>query len=388
MHKLHYISNFVLGNEPEDGPTGGEADSSPSHYMERPPSPSPHQTIEILSRQLREATATALQEKRKHQDEVENLTHQIEWYKRRIAEAQEGAGVAATVAGERNEIAERLTQQIRDLQAAEVLLRRTNQEEVQSLTQQVERYKRKVNELHDENSKLRERQEPLERRIELLENKLEQQKAECAMDAQRTAHLEEALTAKDTELRAQSVALTNLQRVLDGFSEEHASELSRERQDGDRRVAAVTLLVRAKEDELRSKDEDRATLIEAHERELQRKDKIIQGLESKVLHLLEAMEAHSRRIQDEATVDKALVNHLFLKYWLNKNSPTGAEVLRLMAKILNWDDEMQAKTGLKTARRGLWQTLLQPAVDEPTPEQKISDLWLDFLEKQAASSEK
>ncbi|KYR00803.1 hypothetical protein DLAC_02856 [Tieghemostelium lacteum] len=96
-------------------------------------------------------------------------------------------------------------------------------------------------------------------------------------------------------------------------------------------------------------------------------------------------------LQEQESVDKRVVSKLFLTY-LSKGSSASkkTEILELISKILNFSESEKTMIGLKKQQWSLLPNFLGGGSENPSSdatEKPITEMWIEFLLKEASSNE-
>jgi len=91
--------------------------------------------------------------------------------------------------------------------------------------------------------------------------------------------------------------------------------------------------------------------------------------------------------REESMIDKRLISKLIVTYFDGKTNK--AEVLELIAKMLNFTDDEKTQVGLskQTGRWGFVPFFGSPSKNKQVQEKTLTDMWVDFLLKEASSTE-
>eukprot|EP00668_Euglena_longa_P046465 GGOE01062150.1.p1 GENE.GGOE01062150.1~~GGOE01062150.1.p1 ORF type:complete len:630 (+),score=184.63 GGOE01062150.1:50-1939(+) len=288
-------------------------------------------------------------------------------------------------------IISRLTAQLRE-QAAMASVHQANfQQETSDLHQKFSKLQRQVAVLQQENQELRDSAVHRSKALDAKEAEGEQFREQLANKEEQIKALQAELAENESEELTHLMEVDNLNVALDMFRREREAEVQSRLGSMRREVEEAHQEAAVWQQEAQRARAEQVTLREEHERELRGKQRQVDCLEEKVQGLLATMEAQMKRMSDDNVIDKTLVSHLFLRYWDMRHNNNGIEVLKVMSKILNWDDAMQRKVGLAKSG-GLWNAIFRPgAVDNDLPvttpqDVAISDLWVNFLERQASST--
>ncbi|OLL26808.1 GRIP domain-containing protein, partial [Neolecta irregularis DAH-3] len=115
-------------------------------------------------------------------------------------------------------------------------------------------------------------------------------------------------------------------------------------------------------------------------------------------HLTKALRL-LKRGSSEDTVDRTLISNLFLSFVaIPRGDGRKFEVLQLLGSLLAWDDEQREKAGLSRPGSAMGEGLLAPggmfrrvsstaqmhSALDMLPSESMGDLWINFLERQAA----
>jgi hypothetical protein len=106
--------------------------------------------------------------------------------------------------------------------------------------------------------------------------------------------------------------------------------------------------------------------------------------------LRKALEENLKKLVDfsksaeESLVDKRLVAKLIVTYFEGKADKS--QVLELIARVLSLSDEEKVQVGLG-ARTSNWLPFFGSKKQAPTGGKGLTDLWVDFLLKEAAAEQ-
>ncbi|GAA5906113.1 hypothetical protein JCM6882_003563 [Rhodosporidiobolus microsporus] len=218
------------------------------------------------------------------------------------------------------------------------------------------------------------------------ENLREERDREQESAANLHAVLEEFQAAKDRELQA---LLGDLQTQLHDTTKELATYRNRASQAEDRLAAA----------------QNDSEKVLALSKEVKEKNLLIGKVRHEAVilneHLTEALR-RLKRNSGENSVDQRLVSNVLITFL---NTPRGDtkrfEMLQLIASILNWTDDQREKVGLQRASGSLSSSSVissgrggagkgharsgkGKAVDEGVENESFSNLWIEFLLKEAS----
>uniref|UniRef100_A0A7S4FR55 GRIP domain-containing protein n=1 Tax=Eutreptiella gymnastica TaxID=73025 RepID=A0A7S4FR55_9EUGL len=324
----------------------------------------------------------------REQKKSHGLEQQIGAMHQKLSAQQDSADLEERY-NEARVVISRLTNQLREQTAASSTHQTNFQQELAEVTQKLNKASRQVTVLQQENAELKEKGDISAKMMENNEAETEHFREQLKEKASEIKTLTQQLTAKDSEVKQQEQAVDNLQSVLDMFHTEREAEIQSRMGEMRLDMDMLQSKVEAGRREAEKERMAQVALREEHEKLLRFKEKQINCLEDKVQQLLGAMEEQMKRMNDENSIDKTLVSGLFLRYINAKSGNNSVEVLKVMSRILNWDADMQRKVGL--TRTGFWSALMNPAETDDTPVIKsydagISDLWINFLEKQVDSA--
>ncbi|KAI9855560.1 MAG: hypothetical protein M1824_006062 [Vezdaea acicularis] len=238
----------------------------------------------------------------------------------------------------------------------------------------------------------------------------------------RVTDLEEQLSAQKeayesaaSERDAQSMTVDGLQRALQEIQEARKLELRELVEANQSQVEALQKELRDSE----QKASESKTKLESAQRELERalpfekevkeKNLLIGKLRHEAVilndHLTKALRA-LKKGKPEDNVDRQIVTNYFLHFLaLDRADPKKFEILKIIAAVLDWNDEQREQAGLArpgggggTLRAPLTPFLRTPSSPALTKEllspdanqskESLAELWSNFLEQEAQEGSK
>eukprot|EP01133_Synstelium_polycarpum_P020046 gene20046-24036_t len=207
--------------------------------------------------------------------------------------------------------------------------------------------------------------------------------------------LQRELADKDAELRRTSVALNNLNSVLEQFQADQEaavqSELVTVNQQLKETKAEVDRLRRETEvlAQVRTSLASAESKIQHMTAQLDVKNSEYQTLKSDIEPLKMAFDKNIMRLSDmclheQESVDKRVVSKLFLTYFKGNKKQ---EVLALIAKILGFSDDDKVAIGLAKRQWTLIPFFGGASQEQQPGEKSLTDMWIDFLLKEAGENE-
>ncbi|KAJ9580383.1 hypothetical protein L9F63_003959, partial [Diploptera punctata] len=120
--------------------------------------------------------------------------------------------------------------------------------------------------------------------------------------------------------------------------------------------------------------------------QLEKKSETITSLREEVNRLIVELQAAEGQVQSaslnvEGKIDRHLVKNLVLGYLIAAPN-TRSEVLRVVATVLDFNQEERDRIGLDSASSGWFKNLLQPG-KPPTNMQSLSEAFVRFLENES-----
>eukprot|EP00002_Diphylleia_rotans_P030089 TRINITY_DN6167_c0_g1_i1.p1 TRINITY_DN6167_c0_g1~~TRINITY_DN6167_c0_g1_i1.p1 ORF type:complete len:1162 (+),score=300.17 TRINITY_DN6167_c0_g1_i1:359-3844(+) len=215
--------------------------------------------------------------------------------------------------------------------------------------------------------------------------------------SQQNASMKEELRIATEDLNTSQTALRNLENVLEQFQEEAESRLEQEIEPLRRRISELEQLHERDAQELSilastiAKVTELQAAVSRLEYSLEERTEELRVCRLETTNLKSALESSlsqmtRRSDTDENTLDRRMVARLLISYF--ENHSRRQEVLELMARILGLSEEEKAKVGLRKTQGG-WFSFLQGTPPDPSLQgQSLSDLWLEFLEKEAEAAKR
>jgi len=210
------------------------------------------------------------------------------------------------------------------------------------------------------------------------------------------------LSTANAHLREKNSSLRNLQLALEGFQRQKENELKQLEKNCNARVAVEQKAVRMVEEQLRTAklQLDRAnTGLEAAVRlgeQIENKNTVIANLKQEMNAREELLKQAQEKINNFNTsnvgkVDRSLVKNIVIGYVTADNSKK-LEVLRIVATVLDFNQEERARTGLDGSASSWLYGLMgstrsrNPSTSGPTPDldQSIAQAFVRFLENESS----
>ncbi|GAM18300.1 hypothetical protein SAMD00019534_014750 [Acytostelium subglobosum LB1] len=212
-------------------------------------------------------------------------------------------------------------------------------------------------------------------------------------DEQSSDKLQHELDEKEEELRRTTTALNNLQSVLEQFQADQEAAIQTE-------LVSANQKIKASQQEINRLQQDRQALEQLQQTYQQAQNTITelthrisikeqeyQTLRSDIEPLKVAFDRNINRLsdlclQEQESVDKRIVSKLFLTYF-NVKGNKKSDVLELIAKILNFNDEDKITIGLAKRQWSLIPFFGNGTTPEQQGEKSLTDMWIEFLLKEA-----
>jgi len=261
-----------------------------------------------------------------------------------------------------------------------------------------------------------EREKDLRKRVAQLEDQLRvathtsSEVTENASQAstQLTAALETAASQRDklsdqlascqASLRTRNMELRNLQLALEGFQRQKENEIGMAEQNCEARVTKEQRVVGDLQEKLRVNKQqlDRAQQgLEAAARlseQLDKKGVLITNLKQEISVREEMVKNMQEKLlvlssSQVGRVDRDLVKNLVVGY-VTADDSKKAEVLRIIATVLDFNSEERGRTGLEGGVGGWLGGLLgsrsrHPSISQAPVEQSIAKAFIQFLEEES-----
>jgi len=211
------------------------------------------------------------------------------------------------------------------------------------------------------------------------------------------------LSTATAQLREKNSSLRNLQLALEGFQRQKENELKHLEKNCNARIAVEQKAVRVVEEQLRTAklQLDRAnTGLEAAVRlgeQIENKNIVIANLKQEMNAREDLLKQAQEKINNFNTsnvgkVDRSLVKNIVIGY-VTADSTKKLEVLRIVATVLDFNQEERARTGLDGSAGGWLYGLMgggtrsrNPSVSGPPPDldQSIAQAFVRFLENESS----